>query len=128
MKAISRCSKHDGWKVIPALCHTCQRINVERKIIEKTIDVLLKAGYGLQTDQSGDALMPEDGATTNRAEIVPHLMETDDERLIVCIDGRAFGWIRFVYGNDGYDVISDYTMNLDDALTPVQDFATTFEN
>jgi hypothetical protein len=28
-------------------------------------------------------------------------------------DRDAHGWVRFVYGNDGWDVVSDYTTNLE---------------
>lgn len=35
-------------------------------------------------------------------------------------DGRAdankIGWIWFIYGNDGHDVVSDYTTNLEKVL------------
>jgi len=37
------------------------------------------------------------------------MFTTDDDCLIVVKDGKPFGWIQFIYGNDGYDVISDYT-------------------
>ena len=52
-------------------------------------------------------------------------METDDDYLFVYKAGQSerFGWVRFVYGNDGYDVISDYTINLEKTLKGVNVFA-----
>jgi hypothetical protein len=31
--------------------------------------------------------------------------------------------VRFVYGNDGYDVINDYTVDLEDVLKSVNEYA-----
>lgn len=36
---------------------------------------------------------------------------------------RPIGWVRFVYGNDGHDVISDYTTNLESVLEPINAYA-----
>jgi len=30
--------------------------------------------------------------------------------------GAPSGWVYFVYGNDGWDVVSDYTTNLEAVL------------
>jgi hypothetical protein len=58
-------------------------------------------------------------------------MEVDDEHLGVfqAADAtgvervcRPFAWVRFVYGNDGYDVISDYTTSLEAVLAPINDW------
>jgi hypothetical protein len=60
-------------------------------------------------------------------------METDDDRLFVYkVDGPKgrrdwFGWVFFVYGNDGYDVISDYTTNLESSLTATNKLAESLE-
>ena len=53
-------------------------------------------------------------------------METDDDYLTVYRpDALSCGWVgvRFIYGNDGYDVICDYTMSLESVLTPVNQLA-----
>lgn len=38
------------------------------------------------------------------------------------------GWVWFVYGNDGWDVISDYTTNLESLLKGANELATKIEN
>jgi hypothetical protein len=129
MRDKARCDTHHESKALPALCATCQRINVERKIVLRTIDTLLKAGYYLRTDEHDD---PRPAQPTNdRAAIVHEIMEVDDEFLAVfesSTDDLPFAWVRFVYGNDGYDVICDYTTNLDPVLVPVLAFAEAFES
>jgi hypothetical protein len=51
--------------------------------------------------------------TVNVAALHRDLVNCDDDWLIAYKDGAKFGWARFVYGNDGWDVISDYSVNLE---------------
>lgn len=133
MQAISLCSTHqrEGRKVVPQGCNTCRRINIERDIVLRTVDALLAAGYAVGIDEDGDHFYGPSNPTRSSDVIIPHLMETDDEYLGVFPAEDATGeervvrpiaWVYFVYGNDGYDVISDYTTNLDPALKPVFDY------
>lgn len=125
MKAISLCSTHqrEDRKTVPQGCPTCRRINIERDIVTRTVSALLKAGCSLSTDAN-----PEMGPRTKRADVLAELMEVDDEHLMVFNtpqpehDYVDVGWVRFVYGNDGADVISDYTVNLEGVLQPVFDY------
>lgn len=119
------CNGHKGKTTRPAACGTCQRIKVEQMIVVKAVDALLAAGYALVVDDSqiGDESQYRPAQpTTNRAEILAQMMETDDDALRVLKD-RYEGWVHFIYGNDGYDVISDYTMSLDNVLEPVHKYA-----
>lgn len=121
-----RCYDHKGRVEIPPLCHTCQRLSVESDIVARTIDAMLSAGYFLQTDLR-DSARPET-PTRDRDTILSEMMETDDEFLGVfecATDELPLGWVRFVYGNDGWDVISDYTVNLESILKPVNEYADT---
>lgn len=116
-----RCHKHKDRIEIPRLCHICQRIAVEQEIVVKVVDAALSAGYLLQTDLNEDP-RPE-SPTTDRAAILAEMMETDDEFLGLFKDGGRCGWVRFVYGNDGWDVVSDYTTNLENLLSPINAYA-----
>ena len=144
MMTVPRCSAHRARPEIPPTCAICQRIALEKTVVEKTVDVLLSAGYALATNQGDgtDANVPYI-PTRDRAEILKELMEVDDEFLgvfdMATVESPAaptaedpnpparrrdggplpFAWVRFVYGNDGWDVISDYTTNLDAVLRPV---------
>jgi hypothetical protein len=47
------------------------------------------------------------------------MFTVDEEKLLVrkTANSRTFdGWVFFVYGNNGPDVINDYTTNLEPAL------------
>lgn len=121
----NRCDRHQDAVDLPGLCATCQRRDVELKIVEKTVDGLLAAGYALFVDGQGDDDRPET-PTTDKAVIMAEMMACDDDYLIAVKDGHnAFIW--FIYGNGGWDVISDYNTSLDPVLEPVMAFAETFD-
>lgn len=127
MKNAPRCHTHRNAPEAPHLCHTCQRIAVEQDIVTRVVDVLLAAGYLLQTDIQDDP-RPE-VPTKDRDAILAELTEVDDEFLGVWFghpaggDLRPDAWVRFVYGNDGWDVVCDYTTNLESLLAPVNEYA-----
>lgn len=112
----ARCNNHKDSKTLPIGCVTCRRIQLEATIVKKTVKVLLDAGYKLRIDDS-ESVRPRE-ATDSATTILAELMETDDEYMEAFKDGKR-SWVRFVYGNDGYDVISDYTVDLEDVLQPV---------
>lgn len=120
-----RCHQHKDRADLPRLCHTCQRIEVELDIVTRVVDALLAAGYFLQTDLQDD---PRPAIPTkDREAILSEMMQVDDEFLGVFQNrddprGR-YGWIRFVYGNDGWDVVADYTTNLEGVLAPINEYA-----
>jgi hypothetical protein len=119
----SQCYNHRDRSAPVRCCATCQRIGVEVDIVTRTVDALLAAGYALATEH-GDGLLPA-VPTRNRAAMLGELMEVDDEYIMAYTPGRDghFGWVRFVYGNGGYDVISDYSVNLETTLEPVNAYA-----
>lgn len=95
-------------------CAICKRLAVERRIVKKTVSALLNQGFLLAVDQ----LPP----TMNRKDILAAMMEHGDDRLIVYRGTLRYGWVWFVYGNDGWDVISDHTTNLETVLEPIYAF------
>lgn len=123
MTAQPRCHDHLEAKVLPLGCPTCVRIWVERILVASSVNALLAQGFAMNVYNGGDEdelLEP----SRDRQAIQGALMETGDDFLKVFrSDGTYFGWVRFVYGNSGYDVISDYTLNLEAALAPVNDRA-----
>ena len=88
------------------------RIALERRIVRSIVKNALAAGWTIAIDNGGDTYEYEG---TNRARILESIMLTDDEHLYFFKPGevRPFGWVYFVYGNDGWDVLNDYTCNLD---------------
>lgn len=119
-----RCYDHKDRETFPKACHTCQRIAIEQEMVTKVIDALLAAGYFLSTDIQEDARPAK--PTNDRTVILAEMMEVDDEYLGVYRANEHLtpvSWVRFVYGNDGYDVVSDYTTNLEEIMKPINEYA-----
>lgn len=98
------------------------RIKLETEIVTKAIDCLLKAGYALRVNDGEVTTTPR---TTDRDVLLKAIQTTDEDYLYVYKSVAAepkIGWVRLTYGNDGWDVISDYTTNLEEALKPVNDY------
>jgi hypothetical protein len=88
---------------------TARRILTERKICFKLVDVLLAAGCSI-THHNGE--YAEVKRSTDKAAIRAAFFATDMEKLAAFnADGSQVGWWSLVYGNDGWDVISDYSAN-----------------
>lgn len=98
------------------------RIEVEKKIISALVKQSIEAGY-LITVHNGEEDTIEHSISHD--DIMKSIMTTDEEWLYMYKPGEKnyFGWVYLVYGNDGWDVISDYTTNLEhiwyDALRKV---------
>ena len=67
----------------------------------------------------------------DRDEIIAALFSTDEDYLYIHRPGGVYvphiGWIRLIYGNNGWDVVSDYTVDLDDWLAPITALAERLE-
>lgn len=99
-----------------------RRIAVERRIIKATVADLLAAGYLVQVSyERGYDL--EHKPSLDLDEVMGYVQACDEEHLMVYDqneisqeDDRAGSWVYLVYGNDGWDVVSDYTTDLEEAL------------
>lgn len=91
------------------------RIKMEQRIVKLTVKTLINAGYELSVFDG-----EEQTAWTGSDFKMLHdaLMETDEDYLYTRKDGKE-SFVRFVYGNDGWDVINDYGTSLEDVLSPV---------
>jgi hypothetical protein len=98
-----------------------RRQDVEIRILKATVKALLDAGFTLSVfDGEEDLLLhrtgpetPVVGGSKDTKTIYNALYNTDEDYLNAWKGGHIFGWVRFVYGNDGWDVICDYTTNLE---------------
>lgn len=110
------------------------RIRIERKIVRKVISDMLKAGFWLSVDDG------EEESITSRSQsaIESAIMNTDEDRLYIYTETQiaawkntgkceCMGWVFFVYGNSGFDVISDYTTNLEEYLQDAEQLANQLE-
>ncbi|QFZ84577.1 hypothetical protein GFK26_18285 [Variovorax paradoxus] len=97
------------------------RITIEREIFRRTCAALLAAGYELRVYEGGDWACER---TTDPVLLENSMMSTDEDWLKVYKPGQhiSIGWVYFVYGNTGWDVINDQTTNLEEALKPVAEY------
>ncbi len=105
------------------------RLEVERKIVGAAVDAALAAGYRVTVSlergyDHDDCLL----GSTDREKIMEEAFAGDDCHLFIheatgpLVEERtnaiiSIGWIYVVFGNDGWDCISDYTTNLESLLT-----------
>lgn len=103
-----------------------RRIAMEKEIFGRVVDAGVKAGFKLRLHNGDDWTGPK---TDNRKQLKEDCFQTDEDKLFFYKPdqekGTYYGWVYFVYGNDGHDVISDYTTNLESVLKPVNDYADT---
>lgn len=81
------------------------RIEVEMRMACVLVQSALDAGYYVTVDNGEEELKPKQ---TTR-DVLLEMFTTDMDRLHLYQGGRRLGWVLFVYGNEGWDVISDYT-------------------
>lgn len=97
-----------------------QRQAIELQVVNALLTSALAHGYAVSVDNGGDEFEISD--STNREDILKVMFDTDDEYLHFSLNGKRKGWVWLVYGEDGWDVICDYTTNLDeDVMKPVNE-------
>lgn len=88
-----------------------KRQAVEKRIARQVITDAIKDGYSLNVFNGGDTYeLP--APSTKVKDILGAMFATDDERLYFWKDGKRCGWVWFVYGNDGWDVVCDHSENV----------------
>ncbi|OYW73583.1 MAG: hypothetical protein B7Z37_20955 [Verrucomicrobia bacterium 12-59-8] len=94
------------------------RQRIEKQIARLFLRTALAAGYAVSLDNGGEDFEFEN--STNLKYIIGKMFATDEERLYLSKNGKRVGWVLLVYGNDGYDVICDYTTNLEHLMPEVE--------
>jgi len=84
---------------------------MEQAIVRAVIRSALALGYSISLDNGGDDFEFED--SKDEEQIFSEMFATDDETLLLRKDGKE-RFVRFVFGNDGWDVMCDYTARLDE--------------
>ena len=91
---------------------------MEARIVASCVYELLEHGFLLSVDSSGDDY--EINRSSDGEAVLSKLMKKPEERLIAIKDDNIFGWVHFVYGNFGYDVICDMTVSLESYTVKTQ--------
>ena len=86
-----------------------KRIRTEGRICAALIDAVLAKGATISINNGEEYSVKR---STDKTAIMAGMFETDSDTLLARdAEGERLGWWDLVYGNDGYDVISDYSAN-----------------
>lgn len=96
----------------------------ERKIARRAIDDAIAAGHAIDVFDGEEVVIKR---STNADQIIAAMFSTDSDTLIIHKDGKRIGSILLIYGNNGHDVISDYSMSLHDMLQGAGELAEQLE-
>jgi hypothetical protein len=85
-----------------------KRHTIERRIVDALVKAALAKGYSLSVfDGEEDSKLSDDYSNIHNA-----LYRTDEDHLNVYNSHlRHLATFRLIYGNDGWDVIADYSAN-----------------
>ena len=101
------------------------RIKIETRIVSRVVKDALRAGYTLSLCD-GEVWTVK--RSTQYRAIMSAIMTTDEDLIrLRDKDGNNLGTVYFVYGNDGFDVIADYSVSLEEFLTGANEYATKLE-
>ena len=90
----------------PALA---RRIRAEKRIATALVTHALDRGYRISVNDGEDWPVKR---SADKAEIMAALFSTDEDTIVLRSSaGEKVGWFRLIYGNDGWDVVSDYSAN-----------------
>lgn len=96
---------------------------VEAIVCARAVSDLLAAGYEIKVDNGDDVTE----RLSERDAVLREMFACDDDLLRIYRKKKSIGWVRLIYGNGGFDVISDYTTNLESVLKPANDLADRME-
>ena len=100
----------------------------EQAMLKCLIAELLEHGFALSVNDGEEEVVKQ---SRDPEKIFQACRSTDQDLLIVFhLEPRGLrqiGWIKLVYGNDGWDLLSDYTINLEPFLVKTQTLSNTIE-
>lgn len=95
-------------------CSTVKnRVAMEKRILKSAVEELINHGFTITIRHEGEPTGIN--ASTDVSAIIEEAHGVDECQIDVK-SPTANGAVFFVYGNDGYDIICDYTMNLEPYL------------
>lgn len=104
------------------------RIVIERAIVRKLCELVIAKGCTVSINDGEDWPVKR---SRDMAEIMHNICACDEETIkIRDKNDMAVGSVWLVYGNDGWDVISDYhtSLDTDPAVTGVMDEVNAYAN
>lgn len=92
--------------------------STDREAVSLIIDGLIERGVTITAARDGENEDYEWNG--DKEKFIAHLMSCDEGVMFVSIPGCAGNtFVYFVYGNEPYEVASDYGVSLSDYLDPI---------
>ena len=99
---------------------------IETGVMKSLVKTLLSAGFFVTVNNGGDEDELQD--SNDEAEILRAMRLTDEDHLLVSkTKGKRDHFVYLVYGNDGLDLICDYSFGIEDIIKPTLDLAEKLE-
>jgi hypothetical protein len=98
---------------------------IERRVVSKLVKDALQSGYRLAVDD-GKKISEK---YVKYQEVMQRLFKAGNEFLVYFNEQEQFiGWVNLIHdGSNGYDVITNYTKNVEPAVLPAQKLAERFQ-
>jgi len=89
---------------------------IDREIATRLVDAFLGDGYTITCDLQDDE--PEFVRSTDRNGILEYMWQVEWVELNVH-KGNSRGWLRLIFDENGYDLVQDYTVDLEHIVEPI---------
>lgn len=99
------------------------RQRIERRIARRIVTDAILHGYAVSVHDGEEVALDY---TTDVQAVMAALMTTDEDTLFFHRGGDR-GWVRLVYGNDGTDVIQDYSCKIAHVVAGAEQLASRLE-
>lgn len=86
-----------------------QRIKLEKRIAKMIVQNAINLGYTISIHDGEETVLRESNSVKS---ILSNMHATDVDLVSFFKEGNRIGSVTLVYGNDGYDVIADYSWTL----------------
>jgi hypothetical protein len=101
-----------------------RRQEVERDIVRATVEAALKLGFTLHSVNNGE----EEPLVSTVDEVMEYAFSCDEAHIFFREPGMpVYSWLYIVLGNEGWTVISDYTVDLDGAVQATEALVEKYE-
>jgi hypothetical protein len=101
------------------------RREVETKIASALIDDGIAAGYTISVYDGEETVLTH---STDKEAILSAMFSTDEDILIFAKHNKRVGYVNFVYGNSGWDVIADYSVKLEHLMANADRISDEYSN
>jgi len=86
-----------------------KRIKAEKRMCVALVTACLTRGFTVSVCDGEEWVVVD---SENKEDILCALFSTDEDVIVIRdTSGKKAGWFQLIYGNDGFDVVSDFSAN-----------------